>query len=118
MNHLTVGDVCAFYPRSSSFVRSARGKDEIMSTQDKTVETNSHERLFYSLKETAAMLGVAYRTMQDWQYKRCINTVKLGWRVMVPATEIERILVEGVPLAPKDKPKGKGSSRATSKAVA
>ena len=57
---------------------------------------DSVPKAMYSLKETAQMLGVSYRAIQDWQYAKRIKTVKLGRRVMVPATELDRITVEGV----------------------
>ncbi|MDY6077122.1 helix-turn-helix domain-containing protein [Mobiluncus sp.] len=57
---------------------------------------DSVPRAMYSLKETAQILNVSYRAIQDWQYANRIKTVKLGRRVMVPAAEIDRIAVEGV----------------------
>lgn len=64
--------------------------------QGSTQKTTSEQRKLYSLKETAQMLGISYRAIQDWQYANRIKTVKLGRRVMVPATELDRIAVEGV----------------------
>ncbi|NMW44294.1 helix-turn-helix domain-containing protein [Mobiluncus curtisii] len=61
-----------------------------------TQETVVEPRKLYSLKETAQMLGISYRAIQDWQYANRIKTVKLGRRVMVPAVELDRIAVEGV----------------------
>lgn len=61
-----------------------------------TTQEAANKQLFYSLKETAQMLGISYRAIQDWQYSHRIKTVKLGRRVMVPATELDRITVEGV----------------------
>jgi excisionase family DNA binding protein len=57
----------------------------------------------FSVIEAAAVLGVHYRTVQQWCREQRVRGVRVGpyWRV--PAKELERIEREGVP-----RPKGVG----------
>lgn len=53
-------------------------------------------RALYSLIESSEILGVSARALRDLHAARAIKTVKLGRRVMIPATELERIIENGV----------------------
>ncbi|WP_182354208.1 helix-turn-helix domain-containing protein [Flaviflexus huanghaiensis] len=53
-------------------------------------------RALYSISEAALMLGISERALREWHYAKRIKTVKLGRRVMVPATTIATIIDEGV----------------------
>jgi excisionase family DNA binding protein len=49
------------------------------------------ERRFYSLEETAAMLGVSRQTLENWWRRGTLRTVKIGGRRLVPAIALDEL---------------------------
>ena len=53
-------------------------------------------KLAYSRKEAAAELSVSARTIDYWVAQGHLKARKLGKRVLIPGTELVRILKEGI----------------------
>ena len=47
-----------------------------------------------SVKDFGALLGVSLWTVRAWAYKGRVASVKLGARMMIPATELDRLIAE------------------------
>ena len=56
---------------------------------------SASERLAYSIDETARLLGVSRTTVNVLIRRGELRSVKLGWRRVVPASEIRRLLEQG-----------------------
>jgi excisionase family DNA binding protein len=57
-----------------------------------------------SIEQTAARLGVKPVTIRMWAAARRIARVKLGRRVLIPESEIERLILENtIPRLPESK---------------
>lgn len=67
------------------------------------------DRQSYRLAEVAAMFGVDYDTVLRWSHNGTIRTVKIGGTVLMPATELDRLL---------DTPSGDQPKPATASSVA
>lgn len=48
----------------------------------------------FSVKDFARVLGVSVWTARAWAYSGRVASHKLGSRLMIPATEVDRILAE------------------------
>lgn len=48
-----------------------------------------------TVREAAAALGLAERTVRSWVLCRKIGTIKLGRAVRIPSSEINRLVREG-----------------------
>ena len=55
----------------------------------------SSQRL-QSIKDFAASLGISVWTVRGWAYRGRIASVKLGARMMIPTTELDRLLEENL----------------------
>ncbi len=51
---------------------------------------------FFTIDEAAAELHVSPHTVRMWRRDRRITYVKVGFRVMIPREEVERIIREGL----------------------
>lgn len=49
-----------------------------------------------SVKDFGALLGVSLWTVRGWAYKGRVASVKLGARMMIPTTELERLITENL----------------------
>jgi excisionase family DNA binding protein len=54
-------------------------------------------KLGYSRKGAATQLSVSARTVDYWISKGRLKAIKLGKRVVIPGTELVRVLKEGLP---------------------
>ena len=61
---------------------------------------SSSPRLTYSIRETADLLGVSTRTIYRATWAGEIQTTRLRGKVLIPATELDRLLLG---LSPKKK---------------
>ncbi len=50
---------------------------------------------YLSVAEAEAMTGVSRWTWRRWAYDGKVASVKLGKRLLIPATEISRLVSEG-----------------------
>jgi hypothetical protein len=55
----------------------------------------SSQRL-QSIKDFAASLGISVWTVRGWAYRGRIASVKLGARMMIPTTELDRLIQENL----------------------
>jgi excisionase family DNA binding protein len=55
----------------------------------------SSQRLL-SIKDFAASLGISVWTVRGWAYRGRIASVKLGARMMIPTTELDRVINENL----------------------
>jgi excisionase family DNA binding protein len=53
------------------------------------------DKRLLSVGETAARFGVSPWTVRDWIAQRKLTRVKIGRRVLVPESEIERVIERG-----------------------
>ncbi len=53
------------------------------------------EREFVSVAEAEALTGVSRWTWRVYAYKGRVSSVKVGKRLLLPVTEVRRILSEG-----------------------
>jgi excisionase family DNA binding protein len=49
-----------------------------------------------SVKDFGALLGVSLWTVRGWAYKGRVASVKLGARMMIPTTELDRLIEENL----------------------
>lgn len=68
----------------------------IKTIHDATGETHSIVREFVSFKEAYEITGISDWTFREWAEIGKIATVKLGHRVLIPVSEIKRLLSEGL----------------------
>jgi excisionase family DNA binding protein len=55
----------------------------------------SSQRLL-SIKDFAASIGISVWTVRGWAYRGRIASVKLGARMMIPTTELDRLIEENL----------------------
>jgi hypothetical protein len=55
----------------------------------------SSQRL-QSIKDFAASLGISVWTVRGWAYSGRIASIKLGARLMIPTTELDRLIKENL----------------------
>ena len=55
----------------------------------------SSQRLL-SIKDFAASFGISVWTVRGWAYRGRIASVKLGARMMIPTTELDRLIEENL----------------------
>lgn len=60
------------------------------------------QRLAYSVTEVSQALGVPVATVRGWIRSREIASLRIGRRVLVPATELDRLA--GLPATPPAQP--------------
>ncbi|MBO1436893.1 helix-turn-helix domain-containing protein [Meiothermus sp. CFH 77666] len=65
------------------------------------------EKLVYSFKEAAMVLGIHTNSLSRYVKHGQIRAVKLGKRVLIPKAEVERLLG----LEPNKNPAGAGGER-------
>lgn len=53
-------------------------------------------RAIYTVREVSQITGIPTNTLYVWQYQGAITTLKCGRSVKIPASELARILTEGV----------------------
>ena len=58
--------------------------------------TGSEHVVLYKIKEAAEILRISHKLLYDWAYQGKIATVKLGRARRVPASEIDRLIREGL----------------------
>jgi excisionase family DNA binding protein len=56
--------------------------------------THTHVRLAYPVREAAQLLGVSVWTLRDLFYNGKIRAHRLGNKLLIPASEIDRLLAE------------------------
>jgi excisionase family DNA binding protein len=62
----------------------------------------TNQRLI-SVKDFGALLGVSLWTVRGWAYKGRVASVKLGARMMIPTTELDRLIEENLrPRIPRE----------------
>ena len=49
-----------------------------------------------SVKDFAALLELSFWTVRGWAYKGRVASVKLGARMMIPVTELDRLMNENL----------------------
>jgi excisionase family DNA binding protein len=49
-----------------------------------------------SVKDFGALLGVSLWTVRGWAYKGRVASVKLGARMMIPTSELDRLITENL----------------------
>ena len=70
-------------------------------THTKTAKQIEPETVSVAVAE--AMTGVSRWTWRRWCYSRRIASVKVGKRLLIPTTELRRVLAEGLrPAAERD----------------
>jgi excisionase family DNA binding protein len=56
-----------------------------------------------SVKDFGALLGMSLWTVRAWAYKGRVASVKLGARMMIPTTELDRLITENLcPTLPRE----------------
>jgi len=66
--------------------------------------TNEDGALLLSIDQAAARLGLRPVTVRQWASARRIARVKLGRRVLIPVSEVERVIEENLmPALPERK---------------
>jgi excisionase family DNA binding protein len=58
-------------------------------------QNNEHPRLI-SVFEAGRLLGISKHTVRAWGYQGRLQSIKMGRRVLIPYSEIERVVNEGV----------------------
>jgi excisionase family DNA binding protein len=58
----------------------------------KTIEVPAPK--FLPVKLFAALVGLSIWTIRQWAYSGKISSAKLGSRLMIPATELDRLMEE------------------------
>jgi excisionase family DNA binding protein len=76
-------------------------KAEICPPSCPTKEVNpitpvSPNQRLLSVKDFGALLGVSLWTIRAWAYKGRVASVKLGARMMIPTTELDRLIAENL----------------------
>lgn len=62
-------------------------------------------RLSYSLLDAAEMLGISEKLLRRACQQHLIKSTRMGNRLTIPAAEVERIALEGIPSPEPDKAK-------------
>ena len=57
---------------------------------------NTINKPSYSMKEMAQLLGCSYATVKKWRAEKRFKVSKIGKVVLVPHSEIERLLEENM----------------------
>lgn len=68
----------------------------IKTIQNSTGEIHTIVREFVSFKEAKAITGISDWAYREWADNGKIATVKVGHRVLIPVSEIQRLLSEGL----------------------
>ena len=69
----------------------------------KPVSSVATNQRLISVKDFGALLGVSLWTVRGWAYKGRVASVKLGARMMIPTTELDRLIEENLrPRLPRD----------------
>jgi hypothetical protein len=68
----------------------------IKTIHDATGETHSIAREFVSFKEAKEITGISDWTWREWAELGKCASVKLGHRVLIPVSELKRLLSEGL----------------------
>ncbi|HXG66629.1 MAG TPA: helix-turn-helix domain-containing protein [Blastocatellia bacterium] len=63
------------------------------------IEQASDAERAYGVESAAALLDISAWTIRKWVSEGRIRSVKLGTRRVIPATEIRRLVTEGLPQA-------------------
>jgi hypothetical protein len=58
--------------------------------------TKAIQPLLVSVRHAGDLLGVSKHSIRSWYYKGLLKGQKLGTRLLIPFTEIERISREGL----------------------
>jgi excisionase family DNA binding protein len=56
----------------------------------------SSERELYGVEEFSRRLGISIWTARNWAYRGRVSSVKLGSRLLIPASEVSRLIAEGL----------------------
>lgn len=60
------------------------------------MQAQTIERATYSVDETSKVLGLGRNTTYEAVRTGAIGSIKIGGRILIPRTEVERILTGGV----------------------
>jgi hypothetical protein len=75
----------------------------IKTIQDSTGETHRIVREFVSFKEAKDITGISDWTWREWADVGKCASVKIGHRILIPVSEITRLLSEGLrPASPRN----------------
>ena len=58
-------------------------------------ETSTLPETMFTIRETAKLLRMHYKSVYRWSDEGKIRTVRIGHKVLVKASEIERLVREG-----------------------
>ncbi len=56
----------------------------------------SVQPLLLGVKDAAKTLGISPFTVRSWIYRGSLKTVNIGSRVLIPATELQRVAEHGL----------------------
>jgi excisionase family DNA binding protein len=59
---------------------------------NRSIHSGNGQAKLLSIEQTAEILGLRPVTVRQWAAARKITRVKLGRRVLIPVTEIERLI--------------------------
>ena len=59
------------------------------------METREANAAYLGVAEAEALTGVSRWTWRRWAYDGKVSSVKLGKRLLIPASEISRLVAEG-----------------------
>lgn len=68
----------------------------IKTIQKNQPESSSIVREFVSVKEAKALTGISDWTWRGWADSGICASVKMGHRILIPTSEIQRLLSEGL----------------------
>jgi hypothetical protein len=58
-------------------------------------QSRSQEPQFFSVRRAEEKTGVSRWTWRAWAYSQKVASVKMGKRLLIPASEIQRLVAEG-----------------------
>jgi excisionase family DNA binding protein len=61
------------------------------------------ERLLYGIEEAADVIGLSPHTIRAYERQGLIKGTRIGTRVLIPVSELERLAEEGSPSPHKEK---------------
>jgi predicted site-specific integrase-resolvase len=62
----------------------------------KPAESTTPDRLLLPIREFSRTMGISVWTARAWAYSGRIASVKLGARLQVPVSEVDRLIAEGM----------------------
>ena len=53
-------------------------------------------KLLHPVREAAGLLGISVWTLRKWAYQGNVTSIKIGAKLQIPESEIERLICEGL----------------------